>query len=81
MRESTNLFKAILLIILSLDIGAKVQSGVVNEIRRMLRQIQQHEIEIQPHHAAIRQLIPKFIEKQNMSINICIKGEVKFGDG
>ena len=48
--KNKNLVEAIFLVILTLNGGAKEDGGVVYQIRRMLSQIQHHEIEIQPYH-------------------------------
>jgi hypothetical protein len=53
-KSKTNLSDAILLQVLLLNGGAEVKSGVVNEIGRVLGQIQQHEIEVQPNHTKPR---------------------------
>lgn len=41
---------AIFFKVLVLNSRAKVKRSVVNQIRRMFRQIQHHEIKVQPHH-------------------------------
>lgn len=41
---------SILLAILPLNNRAEEQSRIVYEIKRLLRQIQHYEVEIQPHH-------------------------------
>ena len=48
--ESTNLIIAVFFIVLLLNGGAKVEGSVVNQIRGVLRQIQNHEIKAQPDH-------------------------------
>lgn len=45
-----NLIAAVLLKVLLLNGGAKEEDDVVNHVGGMLRQIQQHEIEVQSHN-------------------------------
>ena len=54
-KHKTYLTEAVLLEVLLLDGGAKVESGVVNEIGRVLGQIQHHEIKVQPHNTTTQQ--------------------------
>jgi len=67
-QKGTHLLIAISVKVLLLNDGAKVEADVVDHIRRVLRQIQQHEVEVQPNHT-IGQREPNF--KTNKS------GEVK----
>ena len=48
--KNTNLSNSIFLTVLPLDSRAKVENRVVYQIRRMLRQVEHHEIEVQPHN-------------------------------
>lgn len=48
--EITNLSIAVFFVVLLLNSGAEVEGRVVYQIRRVLRQIQQHEIEVQSDH-------------------------------
>lgn len=45
-----NLSEAVFLEVLPLNGGAEVESGVVNEIRRVFGQVQHHKIDAQPHN-------------------------------
>lgn len=48
----TNLSGAVLVKVLLLDSGAKVESDIVNEIGGVLGNIQYHEVKVQPHNTA-----------------------------
>lgn len=48
--RNTNLSEAVLLEVLFLNIGAKVESGIVNEIGGVLDETQYHVIKVQPHN-------------------------------
>lgn len=50
-RKGTNLPIAIFIEILLLNSRAEVKRSVVNQIRRVLGQIQHNEIEVQTHHS------------------------------
>lgn len=49
-KVKSNLIAAVLLKVLLLNGGAKEEDDVVNHVGGMLRQIQQHEIEVQSHN-------------------------------
>ena len=49
-KGTPHLLIAISVKVLLLNDGAKVEADVVDHIRRVLRQIQQHEVEVQPNH-------------------------------
>ena len=53
-KAQTNLFIAIFFIVLLLNNWAKVKGSVVYEIRGVLYQIQNREVEAQPHHTITR---------------------------
>jgi hypothetical protein len=58
-KKATNLSIAVFFVVLLLNSGAEVEGRVEYQIRRVLRQIQQHEIEVQPHHTTFTSPPPK----------------------
>ena len=58
-QKGTHLLIAISVKVLFLNDGAEVEADVVDHIGRVFRQIQQHEVEVQPNHT-IDQREPNF---------------------
>ena len=71
-QKGTHLLIAISVKVLFLNDGAEVKADVVDHIGRVLRQIQQHEVKVQPNHT-IDQREPNFnfpLKRKNKSREI-----------
>lgn len=69
---SSNLVRSISTVVLPLNSATEEHGSIVDEIRRVLRQIQHHKIEIQSHHTFKK---IKSCKKRNLTLKININEE------